>query len=279
MKHFFTLFFVGLMVAGCHSVKQVSLNNDQFYSNDKAEDKLDKYKVYFHSGEATFRLEDPQFVNDTLSGIPVAVKPGEINEHPTTPQELKDARNDVHIYLDEEEETAFREKIAKGETVQFSKKEVKEVKMLARDEEKAFATAGIIILIVLLGMLIIFLIALAFAKAADESSDGSNSNSNSGGNGGGGGSGGSDSGGSNSDSGCYIATMVYGSYDAPKVLVLRAFRDQFLARYNWGNRFIAWYYAKSPAFVAKHRRNRMLGSGIRGILNVVVWCLKPFFKH
>jgi len=148
--------------------------------------------------------------------------------------------------------------------------------MIARDEGSAFATAGIIILAVIIGMLLIWLIALAIAKSADESSDGSDSNSNSdsgdsGGRSDGGGGGGS-------DSGCYIATMVYGSYDAPKVMVLRAFRDQFLAKYTWGNKFIGWYYTNSPAFVERHKSNRVLGTVIRTILDEVVWLLKPLFK-
>jgi hypothetical protein len=131
----------------------------------------------------------------------------------------------------------------------------------------------LIILLVIVAILLVYLLALLIAQSADESSDGSDSGSNSDSGDSG------DSGGSNSDSGCYIATMVYGSYEAPKVMVLRSFRDNFLAKYTWGNNFIKWYYRKSPVFVSKHKENKVLGSVIRGILNVVVWCLKPFFSR
>lgn len=46
--------------------------------------------------------------------------------------------------------------------------------------------------------------------------------------------------------GCYIATAVYGSYDAPEVLVLREFRDERLAKSPWGRGFIRLYYRISP---------------------------------
>lgn len=49
--------------------------------------------------------------------------------------------------------------------------------------------------------------------------------------------------------GCYIATVVYGSYDAPEVRVLRCYRDQRLATSWFGRAFIRLYYAVSPWLV------------------------------
>jgi len=280
MKKLFTLSIIalGLTVFSCDGVHQVTVSNEQFYTNKDAENSIDKYNVYFHSGSSVFELKEPSLANDSLQGVPVFADPSKINEHPVTPEEMLKARKDVHVYLSEEDEQKYREKIANGEKISFSKKEVKEVKMLAKDESAIFASVGLIILLVIVGILLVYLLALLIANAADESSDGSDSGSNSD-SGDSGDSDSGDSGGSNSDSGCYIATMVYGSYEAPKVMVLRSFRDNFLAKYTWGNNFIKWYYRKSPVFVSKHKENRVLGSMIRGILNVVVWCLKPFFQR
>jgi hypothetical protein len=50
-------------------------------------------------------------------------------------------------------------------------------------------------------------------------------------------------------SGCYIATMAYGSYEASEVLVLRRFRDEKLKQSFLGKVFIANYYAFSPLLV------------------------------
>ena len=52
-----------------------------------------------------------------------------------------------------------------------------------------------------------------------------------------------------SGEGCYIATCVYGSYDAPEVLTLRRFRDEILKKHMLGRAFIRCYYAISPHLV------------------------------
>lgn len=54
---------------------------------------------------------------------------------------------------------------------------------------------------------------------------------------------------SNSKSGCYIATCVYGSYDCPEVWTLRRYRDKKLANTYFGRMFIRIYYAISPKLV------------------------------
>ena len=62
--------------------------------------------------------------------------------------------------------------------------------------------------------------------------------------------------------GCYIATAVYGSYDAPEVMVLRRFRDERLKRSAAGRWFIRTYYKLSPPVANKlkdaHYINRMV---------------------
>ncbi|WP_460739390.1 RCC1 domain-containing protein [Nocardioides ginkgobilobae] len=55
--------------------------------------------------------------------------------------------------------------------------------------------------------------------------------------------------------GCYIATAVYGDYEAPAVVVLRRFRDESLASSAAGRAFIRIYYRLSPALA------QLLGSG------------------
>ena len=47
-------------------------------------------------------------------------------------------------------------------------------------------------------------------------------------------------------SGCFIATATMGNYDHPVVIQLSQFRDQYLTKYNWGNKFIKYYNFLSP---------------------------------
>lgn len=58
-------------------------------------------------------------------------------------------------------------------------------------------------------------------------------------------------------SGCFIATAVYGDYDALEVKILRKFRDKTLNRNFWGRWFIRTYYFLSPPFanwLIKHKK-------------------------
>lgn len=55
--------------------------------------------------------------------------------------------------------------------------------------------------------------------------------------------------GKNSNSGCFVATAVYGSYDCPEVWVLRRWRDATLLRTRSGRAVVRSYYATSPVLV------------------------------
>ncbi len=75
---------------------------------------------------------------------------------------------------------------------------------------------------------------------------------------------------------CYIATAVYGSYNAPEVYVLRQYRDETLAVTPVGRLFITWYYRLSPALARRIDPNSHTGRVIRFLLNAwVAKCRKP----
>lgn len=74
--------------------------------------------------------------------------------------------------------------------------------------------------------------------------------------------------------GCYIATMAYGSYDAPEVLVLRRFRDEKLNKTFLGRVFIANYYAFSPLLVKLVKKTGIAEGLIRRKLDGFVNRLK-----
>lgn len=68
-------------------------------------------------------------------------------------------------------------------------------------------------------------------------------------------------------SGCYIATAVYGSYDAPEVLVLRRFRDEVLQKSLPGRAFIKTYYFLSPPIAEKLKNAGEINAIVRRILD------------
>ena len=79
----------------------------------------------------------------------------------------------------------------------------------------------------------------------------------------------------NSDGGCFIATAVYGDYNAPEVLELRDFRDNFLANHHYGIKFIKMYYKHSPIAANYISKNNILKFMARIL---IVMPVKTFWK-
>lgn len=69
---------------------------------------------------------------------------------------------------------------------------------------------------------------------------------------------------------CYIATAVYGSYDAPQVLVLRRFRDEVLSKSLPGRAFVRTYYAVSPPVARRLENAGRVNRIVRRILDKIV---------
>jgi hypothetical protein len=77
-----------------------------------------------------------------------------------------------------------------------------------------------------------------------------------------------------SDSGCYIATMAYGDYDHPQVMILRQFRDEVLDKSGFGKWFIKTYYQYSPSLVKRLQNQRNVNIIIRKVLNQFIKLIK-----
>ena len=75
---------------------------------------------------------------------------------------------------------------------------------------------------------------------------------------------------SSSSRGCYIATMAYGDYDHPQVMILRKFRDETLSNTFFGRSFIKFYYAISPYLVKLLKNKEYLNKKIRNLLDQFV---------
>ena len=82
-----------------------------------------------------------------------------------------------------------------------------------------------------------------------------------------------------SSGGCYIATMAYGDYDHPQVLVLRQFRDSYLSKREWGQKFINFYYANSPRWVETLKDHKRINFLIREILDSFVYIWKKISHY
>ena len=67
--------------------------------------------------------------------------------------------------------------------------------------------------------------------------------------------------------GCYIATMVYGDYNHPQVMVLRGFRDDVLQKNPIGRAFVRFYYKYSPTWVEHLKDKKRINNFIRTTLD------------
>jgi len=79
---------------------------------------------------------------------------------------------------------------------------------------------------------------------------------------------------SSGSGGCYIATMAYGDYDHPQVMILRQFRDEVLDKSVFGKWFIKTYYHYSPKLVEKLKNKQRINIIIRKALNQFIKLIK-----
>jgi hypothetical protein len=70
--------------------------------------------------------------------------------------------------------------------------------------------------------------------------------------------------------GCFIATAVYGDFNAPEVVALRRWRDQSLMPMRAGRIFVAVYYWVSPPIANFLSRNPWLARRARKFLDAFV---------
>jgi hypothetical protein len=255
---------LSLIIFCCKISRPVHLPEDGLSENEMANN-FEEYKVYLHEGNAISLLDHVRVSADSLYG----------NYTKSIPENgISRDEKAIDIYSDKPLRATInsaREKIA------ISKKQIRKIifpqsanpdDLSKADDDDSGLALGVIILLfiaaVLLIILFIYLIAQAANSATNSSSNGSNSSSNGSNSSSSGSSGSSNGGGS---SGCYIATMVYGSYEAPEVMVLRKFRDEKLNRSAAGRAFINWYYSWSPGFVQKYNHLKWLHKIIRIVLN------------
>jgi DNA-directed RNA polymerase subunit RPC12/RpoP len=69
---------------------------------------------------------------------------------------------------------------------------------------------------------------------------------------------------------CYIATMVYGDYEAPQVKVLRQFRDNVLKSNIFGRGFIKVYYYISPKLIAVFGKQKWFNNFWKKLLDAFI---------
>lgn len=73
-----------------------------------------------------------------------------------------------------------------------------------------------------------------------------------------------------SNNGCYIATMAYGDYNHPQVLILRNFRDEHLLNSKIGRVFVDFYYWSSPKIVTICKNNIVVKNTSKRLLDFLI---------
>lgn len=184
------------------------------FENDDLKKTLHRKQVYVHEqGGHQYRIQAPD-MNDSILVGTFILEDSVVIKETLQGQDLQ-KRNEVHFII--------RDSISPDSNISSIKRsQVKEVAVYEDTDNtqtgKNVAAVFIVILIITVGLVVWAVTAIvnSFSEAV---------------------------------SGCYIATMVYGSYDAPEVMTLRNFRDEVLKKYFLGRLFISLYYLTSPQVV------------------------------
>ncbi|MBO6516107.1 MAG: hypothetical protein JJ975_06125 [Bacteroidia bacterium] len=250
--------FLVIFLFSCNPYRQVTTSDDVFLSHKIWKENYDKYVYLVDDGNSVYSLDSVKLIQDANLDSVVSIT-GTLNEYVDTavnPNKWKQKKEDRKKVLLKLEDGALGQN-KPGEKVELKKEGIKEVTYHAKKNTGIvgtfFKVVGIII-----GIFVLLIIVIIVAALSSDSGGGGGSNSN-----------------SNSDPQCYIATMAYGTPDAPEVLKLRGFRDRVLLKNRAGQSFVKWYYKTSPKLVERYRNNPRVNQFVRFVLDRLVAFIKP----
>jgi hypothetical protein len=243
-KPLITLFFL-LIVSSCTNYDKFSYEPADLYNSKKIQKKSNSYEFYIHEQSGDTYYAQSTTLTDSLLTANVAKTPSPIIRDELITREQKKDNNHIHIYLKDSLEKS-------NDQIKLPLKDIENVEAYSTDDKNKAIGIGVgvlggsilLILLTALGLLlgVIALILIGFYNAVD--------------------------------SACYIATMAYGSYDAPEVLVLRRYRDEILLKNRRGKFFVQTYYAFSPYFVKIFKNSGWVNQIVRKKLDRFVLKLK-----
>lgn len=205
------------MLVSCVTYNKMWVGPTSVFDDQETRDKIDGREVFVHDPVGNqYSVQAPEMTDSTLIGNFVLIETVSVPEKLKGPEQIQ-KRKEMHFYTTD---SLPPEKV--GSTV--SRSEIKEIAVYDYDKGETLSKRIIIAVVVglMLGGLIIYWLVKTIIDAFNDTVN---------------------------TGACYIATMAYGSYDAPEVITLRNFRDQVLKKYFFGRLFIGTYYLISPTFV------------------------------
>lgn len=76
-------------------------------------------------------------------------------------------------------------------------------------------------------------------------------------------------------SGCFVATVAYGTPLANEVVFLQEFRDRYLLKSGPGRALVFCYYRLGPTVAVMVNRSQILMNLTRCLTRLIIHCLKP----
>lgn len=246
----------------------MTFSAEELYARENFATNYDQFVYIVHKQDSSYEIADPAYKNGIITG-----KRTELEAFNPKESSRRERKGEIHIYPHSNSEL-IAPVSQTDSTIKLYKEDIKGVEMFAK--KRGGLLSIFLTLLSIIGIILGLIVLLFIGLIA--SSDGSGSSSSNGGGGGGSGGGGGGSTTTGNGGSCYIATMTYGSYEAPEVIILRKFRDQVLAPTLLGRTFISWYYQNSPSFVERHRDNTLVHRCSKAILDPFVSLLKTVLK-
>jgi hypothetical protein len=245
------------LTISCSRYQLVSMSYQEFIQNDTL-NKAVSADVFVDDGINLYKLKDAEISEEGIKGIPELAARTDGAEKKFVKEADKDKYiHGVTIYtkvpVNVQSDQSGGSPVYQDSKITLGRNEIRKVKAYQADNN------GVIIALIIVGGILLFIAGIIYLTVVLVSAANSSSSSSSG-----------SSSGSSSSGFCYVATMVYGDYDAPEVKVLRNFRDNVLDKSAAGRLFIRVYYKYSPWFVERFRHSPAINGFIKGILDRVV---------